>query len=152
MVDDGLRRRVLTLSELHAVAARLPTIAPGRSPKTVEAVLRERTAGFHPGGSELESHVLRTIVEAGLPAPVRQLRVVANGHTYFLDLAYPEKVAIEVDGFAFHHDRTTFDRDRRRQNDLVNVGWIVLRFTSRSTAAEIVDSVRQALFGRSYGA
>ena len=153
MVDDGLRRRVLTLAGLHAVARRLHTIAPGRSPRTVERILSARTAGYHPGDSELERRVARAIVDAGLPAPTPQHRVVVGSSTYLLDLAYPKaKIAIEIDGFAFHHDRTSFDRDRTRQNDLVNAGWIVLRFTSRSTASEIVETVRHALFGRSSGA
>ena len=153
MVDDGLRRRVLTIGALHAVARRLPTIAPGRSPKAIQSILHSRIADFGPSDSELESRVLQAIVDAGLPRPRRQLRVVLANVTYFIDLAYPEhRIAIEVDGYGFHGDRTTFDRDRRRQNDLVNSGYTVLRFTSRSTDAEIARTVGQALFGRSYGA
>ena len=149
LVDDGLRRRVLSLGELRAIARRLPSIAPGRSPKRVERVLRTRIAGYHPGDSELESRVLRAIVAAGLPEPVRQFRVVVDDRVYFLDLAYPEpKLAIEVDGFEYHRGRDVFDRDRMRQNDLVRVGWTVLRFTSRSSDHEIVAAVRQLVFAR----
>jgi len=150
MIDDGLRRKVLSLPALHSVARRLPTIAPGRSPQRVARLLAARTAGFHPGDSELESTVLRVLVDAGLPPPVRQFRVVIHGHVYFLDLAYPEpKLAIEVDGYDFHRGREVFDRDRSRQNDLVGAGWTVLRFTSQSTPDEIVSAVSQFLFGRS---
>ena len=47
-----------------------------------------------------------------------------------IDFANPGlKVAIEVDGRAFHSDRHSFERDRERQNLLVIRGWIVLRFT-----------------------
>ena len=47
-----------------------------------------------------------------------------------IDFADPElKIAIEVDGRAFHSDRRSFERDRERQNMLVTRGWIVLRFT-----------------------
>ncbi len=47
-----------------------------------------------------------------------------------IDFANPElKIAIEVDGRAFHSDRRSFERDRERQNMLVIRGWIVLRFT-----------------------
>ena len=149
LIDAGLRRRVLTLPALHGVARRLPTIAPGRSPKRLTRLLGVRTAGFHPGDSELESKVLRVLVDGGLPEPVRQYRVVVDDQTYFLDLAYPEHmVAIEVDGFDFHRARGVFDRDRVRQNDLVRAGWTVLRFTSESTAEEIVAAVRPFLFGR----
>jgi len=149
LVDDGLRRRVLTLGALHGLLRRLPMISPGRSPARLERILVPRTAGYHPGDSELETRVLRAIVRAGLPAPQRQHRVLVGERTYFLDLAYPDvKVAIEVDGFDYHRDRGAFDRDRMRQNDLVGVGWTVLRFTSTSTDAEIVGAVRPFLFGR----
>jgi very-short-patch-repair endonuclease len=149
MVDDGLRRRVLTLGALHALMGRLSTIAPGRSPAKLRRVLAARSAGYHPGGSELEARVWRAIVAAGLPAPVRQHRVVVEGRTYFLDLAYSHrKIAIEIDGYDFHRGRSAFDRDRVRQNDLVRTGWTVLRFTSRSTDDEIVTAVRELLFGR----
>lgn len=149
LVDDGLRRRVVTLSALHAVARRLPTIAPGRSPKVVARVLAARTAGYHPGDSELETHVYRVLVASGLAPPVRQYRVVINGRVYVVDLAYPAvRLGIEVDGFAFHRDRTAFDADRVRQNDFVRAGWSMLRFTSRSTNEEIVGTVRPFLFVR----
>ena len=47
-----------------------------------------------------------------------------------IDFADPElKIAIEVDGRAFHSDHRSFERDRERQNMLVIRGWIVLRFT-----------------------
>ena len=47
-----------------------------------------------------------------------------------IDFADPElKIAIEVDGRAFHSDRRSFERDRVRQNMLVIEGWVVLRFT-----------------------
>jgi very-short-patch-repair endonuclease len=39
------------------------------------------------------------------------------------------RLAIEVDGRAFHTDVERFQRDRTRQNDLVGAGWTVLRFT-----------------------
>jgi very-short-patch-repair endonuclease len=38
-------------------------------------------------------------------------------------------VAVEIDGFAFHHAPDRFQRDRTRQNALVGLGWTVLRFT-----------------------
>ena len=47
-----------------------------------------------------------------------------------LDLAFPQqRVAIEVDGWAWHSDVSRFRNDRRRQNGLVVAGWTVLRFT-----------------------
>jgi len=47
-----------------------------------------------------------------------------------IDLAFPrEKVAVEVDGWAWHVDPERFRNDRRKQNALVRDGWDPLRFT-----------------------
>jgi len=49
---------------------------------------------------------------------------------YKVDVGFPQqKVAIEVDGFAFHSDSEDFHQDRRRQNAIALAGWQVLRFT-----------------------
>jgi very-short-patch-repair endonuclease len=49
---------------------------------------------------------------------------------YRIDVAFPrQKVAIEVDGWAFHSDHDDFQHDRERQNDIALLGWQVLRFT-----------------------
>jgi very-short-patch-repair endonuclease len=46
------------------------------------------------------------------------------------DLALPAaRIAIEVDGWAWHSDVERFRHDRRRQNALVLARWTVLRFT-----------------------
>lgn len=47
-----------------------------------------------------------------------------------VDVAFPEqKVAVEVDGWAFHSDADVFVNDRNRQNVIALRGWKVLRFT-----------------------
>ena len=47
-----------------------------------------------------------------------------------MDFAYPQRrLAVELDGFESHGQRDAFDRDRARQNQLVLLGWTVLRFT-----------------------
>ena len=47
-----------------------------------------------------------------------------------IDVAFPaQKVAIEVDGWAWHVDAERFRNDRRKQNALVRDGWDPLRFT-----------------------
>jgi very-short-patch-repair endonuclease len=53
-----------------------------------------------------------------------------NGDIAIVDVAFPAiKLAIELDGRAWHVDRDRFQRDRKRQNQLVSAGWTVLRFT-----------------------
>jgi very-short-patch-repair endonuclease len=49
---------------------------------------------------------------------------------YRIDVAFPkQKIAIEVDGWAFHSDQEDFQQDRERQNNIALLGWQVLRFT-----------------------
>lgn len=49
---------------------------------------------------------------------------------FALDLAFPvARVAIEVDGWAWHMDATRAQADKRRQNALVRQGWTILRYT-----------------------
>lgn len=49
---------------------------------------------------------------------------------YRVDVGFPaQRVAIEVDGFAFHSDSEAFHTDRKRQNAIALAGWQVLRFT-----------------------
>jgi very-short-patch-repair endonuclease len=68
-----------------------------------------------------------------------------------VDLAFPEeKVAVEVDGWAWHVDAERFRADRRKQNALVRAGWDPLRFTwheldgSPGTVAEEIRATLHA--------
>lgn len=71
-----------------------------------------------------------------------------------IDFADPElKIAIEVDGRAFHSDRRSFERDRERQNMLVIRGWIVLRFTWERLVNDpegVVAEIRAAINSRKH--
>ncbi len=70
---------------------------------------------------------------------------------YEIDVAFvSERVAIEVDGWAWHRDVDRFNRDAQRQNALMNAGWHVLRFTwhhLRNDPEGVIAQVRQALAG-----
>jgi very-short-patch-repair endonuclease len=61
-------------------------------------------------------------------------------------VCYPQhKVAIEYDSWGYHRGRQAFDRDRARGNDLVVLGFQLLRFTSKSSDTVIVETVRAAI-------
>lgn len=66
-----------------------------------------------------------------------------------IDLAFTEaKVAVEVDGWAWHVDVDRFRSDRRKGNALANAGWTVLRFTWHDLTARpgyVVAEIRAAL-------
>jgi very-short-patch-repair endonuclease len=71
-----------------------------------------------------------------------------------IDFAFPKcRVAIEVDGFAYHSDVDRFRNDRARQNALVQDGWMVLRFTWYDlvqTPDAVVAEIRDALASRGH--
>lgn len=147
-LDDALRRDLTHVAQLERVF--LDLAHRGRRKSTVmRAIVEARLPGFDPGDSPMELKLIRWIVEAGLPRPVQQHPVVASGRKYRLDLAYPDlRIGIEYDGWDSHRIRRAFDGDRARQNPLEILGWLILRYTSRSTRQDVVAEVRAAISAR----
>lgn len=99
--------------------------------------------------SEAERLVLRLVLDAGLPRPEVNHRVVdAAGNVRELDLAWPEwGVCVEVDLHPSHDGSIGRHADGRRQNDLVDE-WRVLRFDDADLqfdAEHVVVVIRRAL-------
>ncbi|MEV1290669.1 DUF559 domain-containing protein [Pseudonocardia sp. NPDC049635] len=69
-----------------------------------------------------------------------------------IDLGFPAaRLAVEVDGWAFHSDAERFRRDRHKQNALVAAGWTVLRFTWHDldrTPDRVVREIREIIARR----
>lgn len=86
---------------------------------------------------------------AGLKGWRQQVPVTAAGRRYRLDFAFEaEKVAVEFDGFAFHHTPERFRRDRARDDDLEAAGWRIVHLTWRdihATPEEAIWRIRRAL-------
>lgn len=96
----------------------------------------------HPGGSERELDVLRTIRSAGLTLPEQQWRVrLPGGGSVRLDYAYPEIMeALEFMGFDPHGRFVTrFHRDAARTRVLQQLGWRLWPITAWTTSAELLD-------------
>lgn len=91
-----------------ATAARLLVAAADRSASVAERML------------------VRLLRESGL----HDWRADFAADGYLLDVAFPEvRVAIEIDGWAWHMDVARAQADKHRQNALVRAGWVILRFT-----------------------
>jgi hypothetical protein len=63
----------------------------------------------------------------------------------------PERVIVELDGYAYHHTRSAFERDRRKTNVLTLAGFTVLRFTHDDLVRRperVAGSLSRALGGR----
>ncbi|MBY4127187.1 type IV toxin-antitoxin system AbiEi family antitoxin domain-containing protein [Rhodococcus fascians] len=75
--------------------------------------------------SEAERIVVRLLTDAGITGWVANFRY----GSFVIDIAFPAvRLAIEIDGWAFHSDATAFQNDRHRQNELSR-DWTVLRYT-----------------------
>ena len=151
-VIGALRDRRIRSRELRAEVLRRPAL-PGR------ARLRELVTLVEEGcQSELEVWGVREVLRApGMPRFVQQHAVALPFGTVHLDAAVPElKVAIELDGAAFHGSPEARERDTRRDVALAALGWVVLRFSYRRLATEpaacrreiaAVCAARRALLG-----
>lgn len=144
--DRGLRVTGLALTVLEASARR------GGGVKIMDSALQRRV-----GLTDLQRAHMRNRGRHGAVAARRMLQAAAGGarseaerlvlqllrgsgmsgwHAnykvgpYAVDIAFPrQRVAIEIDGWAFHSDQAAFQNDRSRQNWLALQGWQVLRFT-----------------------
>ena len=62
-----------------------------------------------------------------------------------------ERLIVELDGFAFHHHRTAFERDRARDAALQAAGYRVIRLTHRRLEREpvaVAAEIRRLLRSR----
>jgi len=129
-VEEARVQRLVTDTQLRDVLAR----HPGRRGAARLAALVDHDTG-HPlrTRSEAERRLLDLIAAARLPRPATNVRVAG----FEVDAFWPaERLAAEVDGFAFHGTREAFERDRRRDARLHAAGIRVLRLTWRMITDE----------------
>jgi very-short-patch-repair endonuclease len=131
-VIECLRDRQVTVRELRAEVSRRPAL-PGR--RELEALIALIDGGCQ---SELEIWGVQQVLRgADMPRFVQQHPVVLPSGTVHLDAAVPElKVAIELDGAAFHGSAADRERDTRRDVALAARGWVMLRFSYRRLTQE----------------
>lgn len=144
-LDRMLQRRV-SFDALTRAHERNPGRAGAASAGRLLAAASDRA------GSEAERVLLRMLRGAGFTGLRRGYRALG----YELDVAFPAAlVAVEVDGWAWHHGADRFASDRVRQNALVSAGWTVLRYTwhqlhdePERVLADISAAVRRGLVAR----
>jgi very-short-patch-repair endonuclease len=144
LVDRALQHRV-SFAELHAAYCR----SSGRHGSPwLGQVLRQAADGACSDAERVLHWLLR---DARIDGWVANHLVALSGIEYWIDVAFVgRRLAIEVDGWAWHSDIDRFARDRRRQNTLVLAGWTVLRFTWHdlmSRRQAIIAEIRVALGG-----
>jgi very-short-patch-repair endonuclease len=119
LLDRALQRRVRFQTVYRAHCRNLGSRGSGTA-GTLLAAAADRAA------SQAERLIIKLLRNAGIGGWERGYWISG----YEVDLAFPElRIAVEVDGWAWHVDVERFGRDRRKQNALEVAGWTVLRFT-----------------------
>ena len=137
----------------HVIANRLATLQAFESVviqhsehgRTGIVALREAVAAWSidrkPTDSLLEQAMRRLIDRFRLP-PVEFHAVICGYEVDFRVLGTP--VILECDGWTYHGlERTNFERDRRRDAELLAAGWIVLRFTYRAITTRPAETAER---------
>ncbi|GFM19152.1 MULTISPECIES: type IV toxin-antitoxin system AbiEi family antitoxin domain-containing protein [Mycobacteriaceae] len=142
LLDTALQQRHVDLPGLWRTHLR----NKGRTGAPRSRLLLQAAAG---GAHSVAERILHQLLrEAGIGGWKANYRVGG----YRVDVGFAaQKVAIEVDGFAFHSDADAFQIDRQRQNDLVLLGWQVLRFTWLDLTAypdRVIALIRSAISAR----
>lgn len=95
--------------------------------------------------SQAERRMIKLLRGAGLTGWVTGYRTGG----FVLDFAFPTlRIAIEVDGWAWHWDAERFRHDRRRQNAVTLADWTILRYTWHDLVqrpADVLAQIRAAL-------
>jgi very-short-patch-repair endonuclease len=120
----AVRRRLTSPRELRLELTRVPRLAGRAQLSQLVDLLADGCQ------SELEIWGCLQVLRApGMPSFVQQRRVVVGSEIFVLDAACEEsKLAVEMDGAAWHGSRTQRQADIRRDSLLATVGWQTLRF------------------------
>jgi very-short-patch-repair endonuclease len=143
LVDRALQQGWLQPAYLERRLAR----SPGRHGNQS---LRWLLAAVRPGAHSTAERLLHQVLgHAGLTGWRPQYTIALPSGWVIVDVAFPDRrVAVEVDGWAWHTDPERFQRDRSRQNELVTAGWTVLRFTWLDLTERpdaVLDTLRNSL-------
>jgi very-short-patch-repair endonuclease len=132
-VNDARLSRYLRLPDLAELLDRFP-----RHPGTRLLIVFVYSPG--PTRSEFEDAFLAFIRRFNLPEP--QINAYVAG--YEVDVLFPaEKLIVELDGYQFHGDRRSFERDRERDAATLAAGYPTVRVTwERLTNAPEREAVR----------
>ncbi|WP_440712026.1 DUF559 domain-containing protein [Gordonia sp. FQ] len=119
-LDQLLQTSVVTLKDLEKALLRNPRMRGMSLARELVAVLDADTQ------SKAEEVFRRRVKAEGLDGCVQQYPFQG----WAVDFAWPGlKVAVEIDGWAYHRDHKSFLRDMRKRNALARAGWVTLSFS-----------------------
>jgi hypothetical protein len=120
VVNDGRHARLLHLVDLADVVNRNPKHQPQNG------LGGSSTRRRRPRARPSKTTSSRSPSATGLPAPVTNTYLFG----YEIDVLYSaERVIVELDGYEFHSDRTTFGRDRKRDAVMLAADYQTVRIT-----------------------
>jgi very-short-patch-repair endonuclease len=141
-LDEALALRIVSISKLREVLSR----AHGRHGAPLLKALLDHRGPSTITRSQAEERMLELIRLAGLPAP--ELNVTLEGGFTVDFLWRQQRVALEVDGYAWHHTKSAFERDRRKDAflkraglDLARVTWDQMRDEPLAIIAKLATTI-----------
>ena len=140
-IDALARATRLKVPDLELAASRH---SGRRGIKRARAVLELVDPGAE---SPRETRLRLIIMRAGYPRPETQIRV-KNEYGVLIgevDMGWADlKIAIEYEGDHHRTNRSQFNKDIRRFDALIALGWIVIRVTALDTEAVVIARVAAA--------
>jgi hypothetical protein len=125
-LESALRRRLITIDAITELAA---AAGRRRGAPTLRQVLERRPAHVPPTESYLETRMVQLLRRHGLPDPERQVEVFdRTGRIGRVDFLLG-RLAMEVDGRAYHDNAEAYHGDRLRWDRLQAAGYDTLLFT-----------------------
>lgn len=136
-VERSQDARRVQPDEVRAVIAR----APRRNGSRALADLLDL---LHPdedhGRSHLERLFLRLVRKAGLPRPAVNHAIAGHRRDFVWSDA---RLVVETDGYRWHSSKQAMRRDRRRDRELMALGWRPARFTYEEIVFQPIEVVRE---------
>lgn len=133
-MESALRRRLASQDALAAYLDSIDPRVPGAG--VLRSILQVRRPG-RASGSGSEVDLERALRRLGVPPPVRQFELkLLDGGVAVLDKAWPEAMlGLEVDGEEGHTGRLAHAADLIRQNGILRLGWLLLRYSGSQVEA-----------------
>ena len=143
-IDALARAARLTVADIREAAERHPGQRGLKRARTTIALV-------DPGAeSPAESRLRLLIVKAGFPRPVTQ-HPIDNEYGVLIgevDLAWPDlEVAVEYEG-RHHMDPDQIRKDIARIEEMIEMGWLVIRVTSRDPSGVVLRRIAHARASR----
>jgi hypothetical protein len=142
-VDSALRLRPSNLTWICQTLKRLGHDHSG------SARLRTLLGGYDDNAEVADSVLESLAMELGLATgrkPTLHYPIVDGAVLVEVDLAWPElRLCVELDSWKHHSSRVAFERDRARDRALVELGWVVLRYTWHDVTQDKHRVVRELM-------